>query len=62
MDDTAAPPEQPNPEGGAAGAPEGEGGETQRVLSQNEIDSLLGFDGDNPEGQENSGIMALINS
>jgi flagellar motor switch protein FliM len=38
------------------------GGET-RVLSQNEIDSLLGF-GDGPGGsnEENSGIMALINS
>src|ERR1700689_4437815 len=36
--------------------------ETARVLSQNEIDSLLGF-GDAALGdQENSGIMALINS
>jgi len=34
---------------------------TTRVLNQDEIDSLLGFDGDkNGEGQ--SGIMALINS
>jgi flagellar motor switch protein FliM len=36
------------------------GGET-RVLSQNEIDSLLGFGGGGDTG-ENSGIMALINS
>ncbi len=36
-----------------------EGG-TTRVLNQDEIDSLLGFDGDKNEGQ--SGIMALINS
>ncbi len=37
-----------------------EGGAT-RVLSQNEIDSLLGFGGAS-QSQENSGIMALINS
>lgn len=37
-----------------------DGGAT-RVLSQNEIDSLLGFGGSSPS-QENSGIMALINS
>ncbi len=51
-------------EGGAAA--EGGGGasaeETARVLSQNEIDSLLGFGGDGSGGQDNSGIMALINS
>ena len=35
-------------------------GGTTRVLNQDEIDSLLGFDGDKSEGQ--SGIMALINS
>jgi len=39
---------------------EGEGGST-RVLSQNEIDSLLGFE-DEGGGGDNSGIMALINS
>lgn len=42
----------------------GEGGDelggTTRVLNQDEIDSLLGFDGDKAESQ--SGIMALINS
>ncbi len=37
-----------------------EGGAT-RVLSQNEIDSLLGFSG-GAGNQDNSGIMALINS
>jgi len=37
-----------------------EGG-AARVLSQNEIDSLLGFGGAT-QSQENSGIMALINS
>jgi flagellar motor switch protein FliM len=47
----------------AAMAEDGEGadGSTARVLSQNEIDSLLGFGG-GAQTQENSGIMALINS
>ncbi len=40
----------------------GGGGGAARVLSQNEIDSLLGF-GDDASGEaDNSGIMALINS
>jgi flagellar motor switch protein FliM len=33
-----------------------------RVLNQDEIDSLLGFDMDNDGGKENSGIKAIINS
>lgn len=60
----AAMAEEPAPgaESGEAGAEtlEEAGGAT-RVLSQNEIDSLLGFDGGGGN-QENSGIMALINS
>ena len=44
----------------AEGGDGAEGGAT-RVLSQNEIDSLLGFGGE-AVAQENSGIMALINS
>ena len=40
----------------AAAAPEG------RVLNQDEIDSLLGFDGGSSNGDESSGVMALINS
>ncbi|MCL2473923.1 MAG: flagellar motor switch protein FliM [Alphaproteobacteria bacterium] len=36
-------------------------GGSAKVLSQNEIDSLLGF-GDVDTGQETSGVMALINS
>ncbi len=40
---------------------EGEGDSSARVLSQNEIDSLLGF-GDGEAKQDNSGIMAIINS
>ncbi|MBV8060671.1 MAG: flagellar motor switch protein FliM [Alphaproteobacteria bacterium] len=47
----------------AADAAEEEGGgSTARVLSQNEIDSLLGFGDGGPSAQDNSGIMALINS
>lgn len=37
-------------------------GQTDRVLDQNEIDSLLGFDGEDNDGGEQSGIQALINS
>jgi flagellar motor switch protein FliM len=44
----------------ADGGDAAEGG-AARVLSQNEIDSLLGFGGGG-QAQENSGIMALINS
>ena len=40
--------------GGAAGS--------TRVLNQDEIDSLLGFDQDGGGDGENSGIMALVNS
>lgn len=39
----------------------GEGGST-RILNQEEIDSLLGFDDDTGLGAETSGVMALINS
>ena len=47
----------------AAGSGEGGGdGADARVLSQNEIDSLLGFGDAGAGSQENSGIMALINS
>ncbi len=37
-------------------------GHSTRVLNQDEIDSLLGFDMDGGEGGENSGIKAIINS
>ena len=33
-----------------------------RILNQDEIDSLLGFDDDGADGDETSGVMALINS
>lgn len=44
-----------------AGGDTGAGGST-RVLNQDEIDSLLGFDQDGGGDSENSGIMALVNS
>ena len=37
-------------------------GEDTRILNQDEIDSLLGFDDDGAGGGETSGVMALINS
>ncbi|MCB1556429.1 MAG: flagellar motor switch protein FliM [Alphaproteobacteria bacterium] len=37
-------------------------GTNARILNQDEIDSLLGFDDDMMGGEESSGIMALINS
>ncbi|MEM8800099.1 MAG: flagellar motor switch protein FliM [Pseudomonadota bacterium] len=39
----------------------GEGEDAERVLDQNEIDSLLGFD-DDEDGSESHGIQAIINS
>ncbi|MCK5285232.1 MAG: flagellar motor switch protein FliM [Alphaproteobacteria bacterium] len=41
---------------------EGEGDGDTRILNQDEIDSLLGFDDDASVGSETSGVMALINS
>ncbi len=51
----------------ADGEAEGDGGEDDgeadtRILNQEEIDSLLGFDDDNLDSGETSGVMALINS
>jgi flagellar motor switch protein FliM len=66
----AAMAEEPSPDAAATGdatadpmaeAMGEESGGATRVLSQNEIDSLLGFDG-GAGAQDNSGIMALINS
>lgn len=41
---------------------EEESGDATRILNQEEIDSLLGFDDDMMGGGETSGVMALINS
>ncbi len=39
-----------------------EDGAGTRILNQDEIDSLLGFDDDTAMGAETSGVMALVNS
>lgn len=38
------------------------GGATERVLNQDEIDSLLGFDSAKDAGKERTGIQAIVNS
>ena len=40
----------------------GDGDAPTRVLNQDEIDSLLGFDQDDDDGSETSGVKALVNS
>jgi flagellar motor switch protein FliM len=40
----------------------GAGGGAERVLNQEEIDSLLGFDVNAEQGQDKSGVRAIINS
>ena len=47
-------------QGGGGGADAG-GGQA-RVLNQDEIDSLLGFDADSDRTAETSGIQAIVNS
>ncbi len=50
-------------DGAASAKPSGSGaGQSTRVLNQDEIDSLLGFDEDHEEGTERSGIQAILNS
>ena len=39
-----------------------EGGTSERVLNQNEIDNLLGFDGAGGGDQDRTGIQAIVNS
>jgi flagellar motor switch protein FliM len=39
-----------------------EGGTSERVLNQNEIDNLLGFDGAGSGEQDRTGIQAIVNS
>ena len=52
--------EDASPEG--ASIAEASSSQATRVLNQDEIDSLLGFDMDSDGGNENSGIKAIINS
>jgi len=46
---------------GDGAAPESAAG-ADRVLNQEEIDSLLGFDGNSDQVQDKSGVRAIINS
>jgi len=48
--------------GGAPAAPAGDGLAAERILNQDEIDSLLGFDFADDEAEERTGIRAIINS
>lgn len=48
--------------GGGGGHVSGPSRESTRVLNQDEIDSLLGFDEDHDEGDYKSGIQAILNS
>lgn len=64
-DAAAGPPEDIPPEWAAMLAEDangGGGGATDRVLNQDEIDSLLGFDPNASASQELTGVQALINS
>ena len=63
-------PADPNAVGGDAAADEwasmldekAEGGTSERVLNQSEIDNLLGFDGAGGGDQDRTGIQAIVNS
>ena len=48
--------------GGGGSSSSGSARESTRVLNQDEIDSLLGFDDDLDEGETKSGIQAILNS
>src|SRR5215510_6369746 len=60
MADETPPPEQELDEAAFNNAPTEGGGE--RILNQEEIDSLLGFDVNNDQLQDKSGVRAIINS
>ena len=65
-DENEQPQDDPTPAGAAAednGWPEGDDDSgSERILNQDEIDSLLGFDLSEEEGGERTGIRAIINS
>ncbi|GIL41498.1 flagellar motor switch protein FliM [Roseiterribacter gracilis] len=62
MSDAAQDEDQIAAEWAAMAGDEGGGGSQARILNQDEIDSLLGFDRGAASDSENSGVMALINS
>jgi len=53
---------QPTPAGGEGSATSPISGNAERILNQEEIDSLLGFDINNEQLQDKSGVRAIINS
>ena len=62
-EDTASPAEAAAPGDGWEAAPAGEGPvAAERILNQDEIDSLLGFDLSDDDTAERTGIRAIINS
>ncbi|MCR9212460.1 MAG: flagellar motor switch protein FliM [Proteobacteria bacterium] len=61
-DDMAAAMGDAGGDAGGASIAEASSGHATRVLNQDEIDSLLGFDMDGDGSGENSGIKAIINS
>ena len=60
MADETPPPEQELDEAAFNNAPAEGGGE--RILNQDEIDSLLGFDVNSDQAKDKSGVRAIINS
>lgn len=65
MDEWESMAEEGDGDDAAADADDMDAGEDEgstRILNQEEIDSLLGFDDDGGDGGETSGVMALINS
>jgi len=59
-----ASPEAASPEAEAveSASPEGAAGTAERILNQEEIDSLLGFDVNSDQLQDKSGVRAIVNS
>jgi len=60
-DETTAAEDAPSAAATFEGAPD-TGGTAERVLNQDEIDSLLGFDVNSDQMQDKSGVRAIINS
>src|SRR5277367_4396154 len=54
--------ETPTTEDAASDTASDTGGSPERVLNQDEIDSLLGFDVNSEQMQDKSGVRAIINS
>src|SRR5215831_5274910 len=61
-DPTETPPAEDSEQKLAPGGNAAPGDTAERILNQDEIDSLLGFDVGENEAQDKSGIRAIINS